>query len=89
VDDGSFRISLIFVFNFHCRNKQSIFSTSEAEELVEVIICLFLDRQLQGLVVLLYECMQSLINYFTDDEWKTSCNKIAKSLACRWLTPTS
>ncbi|GMY15940.1 hypothetical protein FCV25MIE_11179 [Fagus crenata] len=65
------------------RNKQSIFSTSEAEELVEVIICLFLDRQLQGLVVLLYECMQSLINYFTDDEWKTSCNKIAKSLACR------
>ncbi|KAK4607555.1 hypothetical protein RGQ29_001417 [Quercus rubra] len=65
------------------RNKQSIFSASEAEELIEVIIFLFLDRQLHGLVMLLYECMQSVISYFTDNEWKTSCNKIAKSLACR------
>ncbi|KAK7855804.1 hypothetical protein CFP56_026464 [Quercus suber] len=65
------------------RNKQSIFSTSEAEELIEIIIFLFLDRQLHGLVMLLYKCMQSVISYFTDNEWKTSCNKIAKSLACR------
>ena len=60
-----------------------MFSASEAEELVEVIICLFLDRQLQGLSVLLYECMQALIIYFTDREWKTSCEKIAKYLASR------
>lgn len=67
----------------HVRDKQSIFSTSEAEELVEVIVCLFLDHQLHGLVLLLYECLQSLISYFTDKEWKTSCNEIGKSLACR------
>ncbi|KAG2674173.1 hypothetical protein I3760_13G122400 [Carya illinoinensis] len=67
----------------HVRNKFSVLSTSEAEELVEVIIFLFLDLQLHGLAVLLYECMQSLISYFTEKEWKNSCNKIAKSLACR------
>ncbi|KAF4389042.1 hypothetical protein F8388_026771 [Cannabis sativa] len=65
------------------RSKWSIFSTSEAEELVEVVICFFLDRQLQGLSVLLYECAQAVIGYFTDEEWNASCEKIAKSLACR------
>ncbi|KAB1226779.1 hypothetical protein CJ030_MR1G022522 [Morella rubra] len=67
----------------HVRNKQCIFSTSEAEELVDVIIYLFLDHQLHGLMVLVHECMRSLICYFTDKEWTNSCNKIAKSLACR------
>ncbi|KAL5565803.1 hypothetical protein UlMin_028967 [Ulmus minor] len=65
------------------RSKWSMFSTSEAEELVEVIISLFLDRLLQGLSLLLYDCMESVISYFTDEEWKTSCDKIAKSLAGR------
>ncbi|XP_062082179.1 uncharacterized protein LOC133788639 [Humulus lupulus] len=65
------------------RSKWSVFSTSEAEELVEVIICFFLDRQLQGLSVLLCECTQAVIGYFTDKEWEVSCEKVAKSLACR------
>ncbi|KAJ4725019.1 Actin protein 2/3 complex subunit-like protein [Melia azedarach] len=65
------------------RSKKSIFSTKEAENLVEVVTCLFLDHQLQGLSVILYECMHSAISYFTDQEWDTSCEKIAKSLACR------
>ncbi|XP_004287554.1 PREDICTED: uncharacterized protein LOC101295940 isoform X2 [Fragaria vesca subsp. vesca] len=65
------------------RSKKAIYLTSEAEELMEVIIYLFLDRQLQGLFVLLHECMQSAISYFTEDEWQSSCEKIAKSLACR------
>lgn len=60
-----------------------MFSTSDAVELVEFIICLFLDRKLQGLMVLLYDCMQSVINYFTDREWEACCEEIAKSLACR------
>lgn len=60
-----------------------MFSSKEAEKLVEVVTCLFLDRQLQGLSVILYECMHSAINYFTDQEWNTSCEKLAKSLACR------
>lgn len=58
-------------------------TTSEAEELLEVVISFFSDRQLQGLSVLLYECMQAVIGYFTDKEWNTSCERIAKSVACR------
>ncbi|KAB2606644.1 hypothetical protein D8674_006361 [Pyrus ussuriensis x Pyrus communis] len=65
------------------RNKMAIYLTSEAEELIKVIICLFSDRQLQGLSVLLHECMQSAISYFTEKEWDSSCEKIANSLACR------
>lgn len=85
--DVRFSTWLIFLgFYFRCRDKLSILSTSEAEELVEVIIFLFLDHQLHGLAVLLYECMQSLISYFTEKEWKNSCTKITKSLACRLLT---
>lgn len=60
-----------------------MFSSKEAEKLVEVVTFLFLDRQLQGLSVILYEGMHSAINYFTDQEWNTSCEKIAKSIACR------
>ncbi|CAL0334014.1 unnamed protein product [Lupinus luteus] len=65
------------------RSKKPIFSTLEAEEVVEIIISLFLDRQFQGLMVLLNDCMQAIINYFTDEEWCLSCEKIAKFIACR------
>ncbi|XP_022152868.1 uncharacterized protein LOC111020493 [Momordica charantia] len=63
--------------------KKHIFTFSEVEQLAEAIICLFLDRQFQGLSMLLCECLQSLIHYFTDEEWKACCEKIAKSLVCR------
>ncbi|KDP43973.1 hypothetical protein JCGZ_05440 [Jatropha curcas] len=65
------------------RSKVPIFSPSEAEELVQYAICLSLDRQLQGLLMLLCECMQSAISYFTDEEWSASCEKIAREVACR------
>ncbi|EXC31806.1 hypothetical protein L484_020633 [Morus notabilis] len=65
------------------RCKWSVCSTSEAEELTGIIISFFVDRQLQGLSVLLYECMEAVISYFTDKEWKASCEKIAKSIARR------
>lgn len=71
-----------------CRDRQSIFLTSEAEELVEVIVWQFLDRQLQGLAVVMYNCMRSALAYFSADEWNTSCAKIANSLACRLLPST-
>lgn len=60
-----------------------MFAASEAEELVEIAVFLCLDRQLQGLLVVLDEFMQSVISYFTDDEWNGSCEKIARSLASR------
>ncbi|XP_038895435.1 uncharacterized protein LOC120083668 isoform X2 [Benincasa hispida] len=63
--------------------KKNIFTSSEVEQLAEAIICLFLDRQFQGITVLLCECLQSLIHYFTDEEWNACCEKIAKSLVCR------
>ncbi|KAJ4967977.1 hypothetical protein NE237_014678 [Protea cynaroides] len=43
------------------RGTMSIFSTSEAKEFLGVIISLFLDRQLQGLSSLLFECMMAII----------------------------
>lgn len=66
-----------------------MFSTSDAEEIIEVIISLFLDRQLQGLSALLYECLQTLIDYLTDEEWLSSCKKIAKYLARRLILTLS
>ncbi|KAF7805643.1 uncharacterized protein G2W53_037804 [Senna tora] len=65
------------------RSRKAIFSAVEAQEIVEVIICLFLDRQLQGLLILLNDCMQAVVNYFTDQEWSSSCENIAKFIACR------
>ncbi|KAJ6904578.1 hypothetical protein NC652_022561 [Populus alba x Populus x berolinensis] len=65
------------------RSKRPVFSTSEAEELVEVAVFLSSDRQLEGLLVLLDEFVQSVISYFTDEEWNISCEKIARSISCR------
>ncbi|CAA7398993.1 unnamed protein product [Spirodela intermedia] len=65
------------------RNPCPIFSTSEVEELFDIIIWLFLDRQLQGLSFLLSECMLSIITFFTDEEWLMSSEKIATSIASR------
>ncbi|KAK9079104.1 hypothetical protein SSX86_000774 [Deinandra increscens subsp. villosa] len=64
--------------NIHCT-----FTASEAEELVVVIVCLLLDRQLLGLSIDLNECMLALVNFFTDDEWSSSCVNVAKSVASR------
>lgn len=80
-----------FLENFNCslhlyRIKKHIFTSSEVQRLAEAIICLFLDRQMQGLTMLLCECLQSLIHYFTDEECKACCEKIAKSLVCRYWT---
>ncbi|XP_042492694.1 uncharacterized protein LOC122072189 isoform X2 [Macadamia integrifolia] len=69
------------------RGTWSIFSTSEAEEFLGVIISLFLDRQLQGLCSILSECMVAIIGYFEDQEWNISCAEVAKSLASRIFTP--
>ncbi|XP_025641683.1 uncharacterized protein [Arachis hypogaea] len=65
------------------RSKRPVFSVVEAEELIEIIICLFLDRQFQGLLVLLNDCVEAIVNYFTDQEWHSSCENIAKFIASR------
>ncbi|KZV47201.1 hypothetical protein F511_05252 [Dorcoceras hygrometricum] len=56
---------------------------SEVEELLCIIVSFFLDRQLLGLSVILYECMLSTLNFFRYEEWHDSCDKIATSLANR------
>ncbi|KAF3618693.1 putative Shugoshin-1 [Capsicum annuum] len=65
------------------RTKHSVFSTSEVEDLITSVICLFLDRQLIGLSSVLTDCLHSLISFFSDDAFHSSCQKIAKSLTCR------
>ncbi|XP_052114921.1 uncharacterized protein LOC107476462 isoform X3 [Arachis duranensis] len=65
------------------RSKRPAFSVVEAEELIESIICLFLDRQFQGLLVLLNDCIQGIVNYFIEQEWHSSYESIAKFVASR------
>ncbi|XWS74353.1 hypothetical protein CRYUN_Cryun02cG0207800 [Craigia yunnanensis] len=65
------------------RCKQTVLLTSDCQELAEVIICLFLDRRLQGLSVLMRNCMRSVISSFTEEEWINIYSEIAKSLASR------
>ncbi|XP_059314728.1 uncharacterized protein LOC132065373 isoform X1 [Lycium ferocissimum] len=65
------------------RTTRSVFSTSEVEDLITSVICLFLDRQLLGLSLVLKDCLHSLISFFSDDVFHSSCQKIAKSLTCR------
>ncbi|XP_072071819.1 uncharacterized protein [Arachis hypogaea] len=66
-------------------SKRPVFSVVEAEELIEIIICLFLDRQFQGLLVLLNDCVEAIVNYFTDQEWHSSCENIEKFIASRYF----
>ncbi|KAJ3678574.1 hypothetical protein LUZ60_002377 [Juncus effusus] len=65
------------------RKVRQIFSISESEELLQVIISLHLDRNLLGLALSLTGCLQSIIHYFTDSEWTDSCTRVAESIALR------
>ncbi|XP_064993735.1 uncharacterized protein LOC135629834 [Musa acuminata AAA Group] len=65
------------------RSPRSIFSISEAEELLCIIIHFSLDRELQGLLFIINEGMQSIIRFFSEEEWDVSCKRVAKSLAFR------
>ncbi|KAL6645185.1 hypothetical protein ACP70R_016793 [Stipagrostis hirtigluma subsp. patula] len=65
------------------RKVHSIFSPSEAEELLVIVISLFLDRGLEGLLLILGECLNSLVLYFNTSEWESSCVMVAESIAQR------
>ncbi|PKA49056.1 hypothetical protein AXF42_Ash010740 [Apostasia shenzhenica] len=66
---------------FQIRNFLPTFSVSEAEELLIVIIQLFLERKLQGLSAILSECMQSAISFFSENEWDVSCEEVSHAIA--------
>ncbi|XP_039810536.1 uncharacterized protein LOC120673653 [Panicum virgatum] len=61
----------------------SIFSASEAEELLIIVISLLLDRGLEGLLIILGDCLNSLVLYFDTSEWESSCVMVAESIAKR------
>ncbi|KAG8052773.1 hypothetical protein GUJ93_ZPchr0001g30926 [Zizania palustris] len=65
------------------RNVHSIFSSSEAEELLDIVISFFLDRRLEGLLLILENSLNSLILYFNTSEWESSCLTVAQSIAQR------
>ncbi|VVA92874.1 unnamed protein product [Arabis nemorensis] len=65
------------------RCKNPIFSTSQVEEIVEILVWLLLDRGLHGLSLLLHDCLISVIGSFKKEEWVSSCEEIANSLASR------
>ncbi|AEC08083.1 actin protein 2/3 complex subunit-like protein [Arabidopsis thaliana] len=66
---------------FRC--KKPIFTTSQVEQIAEILVSLLLDRSLLGLSILLQECLISVIGSFKEEEWISSCKKIANSLASR------
>ncbi|XP_039784902.1 uncharacterized protein LOC120651485 [Panicum virgatum] len=61
----------------------SIFSPSEAEELLVIVISLLLDRGLEGLLLILGDCLNSLVLYFNTSEWESSCVMVAESISKR------
>ncbi|CAN6294087.1 unnamed protein product [Urochloa humidicola] len=65
------------------RKVYSIFTPSEAEELLHIVISLFLDRRLEGLLLILGGCLNSLVLYFNTSEWESSCVMVAESMAQR------
>nr|XP_043613221.1 uncharacterized protein LOC122585176 [Erigeron canadensis] len=65
------------------RDMHVIFSPSDSTELIAVIICLLLDRQLIGITIDLSECLLALVNFFTDEEWRSYCTVAARSVALR------
>uniref|UniRef100_A0A0D9UYV7 Coiled-coil SMC6 And NSE5 INteracting (CANIN) domain-containing protein n=1 Tax=Leersia perrieri TaxID=77586 RepID=A0A0D9UYV7_9ORYZ len=65
------------------RKVHSIFSSSEAEEFLDIVISFFLDRRLEGLLLILGDCLSSLILYFNTSEWESSCLSVAQSIAQR------
>ncbi|XP_010414588.1 PREDICTED: uncharacterized protein LOC104700724 isoform X2 [Camelina sativa] len=65
------------------RCKNPIFSTSQVEQIAEILVLLLLDRGLLGLSLLLQECLISVVGSFKDEEWVSSCKKIAITLASR------
>ncbi|KAJ0238917.1 Actin protein 2/3 complex subunit-like protein [Hirschfeldia incana] len=65
------------------RCKKPIFTASQLEQIAETLIWLLLDRGLQGLSLLLQECLISVTESFKEGEWVSSCKNIANSLASR------
>ncbi|KAG2594560.1 hypothetical protein PVAP13_5KG003025 [Panicum virgatum] len=59
----------------------SIFSASEAEELLVIVISLFLDHGREELLIILGDCLNSLVLYFDTSEWESSCVMVAESSA--------
>ncbi|KAF3581461.1 hypothetical protein DY000_02030412 [Brassica cretica] len=65
------------------RCKKPIFNASQLEQIAEVLVWLLLDRGLQGLSLLLQECLISVTESFKEEEWVSSCKNLANSLASR------
>ncbi|CAH8342166.1 unnamed protein product [Eruca vesicaria subsp. sativa] len=65
------------------RFKKPIFTASQLEQIAEILVWLLLDRSLQGLSLLLQECVVSVTESFKEEEWVSSFKKIANSLASR------
>ncbi|KAL8152216.1 hypothetical protein V2J09_009976 [Rumex salicifolius] len=65
------------------RKNHPIITTSQAEELLGSVVFMHADRRLEGLSVALHECLRSCINFFDEEEWCASCERVTKFLAGR------
>ncbi|KAL9243923.1 hypothetical protein vseg_017756 [Gypsophila vaccaria] len=65
------------------RSRYTIFSVIEVQELAATVVCLFLERKLLGISSQLHDCLLSVVNYFEEREWSSSCEKVTQSIVAR------
>ncbi|XP_031501944.1 uncharacterized protein LOC116265479 [Nymphaea colorata] len=63
------------------RIAHTIFSVAEVENLLGVVISFFLERRLEGISLVLQECLVSVLSFFTDDEWEVSSKRVAETIS--------
>ncbi|MCO5592930.1 hypothetical protein L7F22_046934 [Adiantum nelumboides] len=63
------------------RHLHTFYAREEVEDLAVLIASLWLDRSLLCFGVLIKECLESLLNALTQDEWDISCERIATCMA--------
>ncbi|MCO5574663.1 hypothetical protein L7F22_028453 [Adiantum nelumboides] len=63
------------------RHLHTFYAREEVEDIAVLIASLWLDRSLLCFGVLIKECLESLLNALTQDEWDISCERIATCMA--------
>ncbi|KAJ7296644.1 hypothetical protein O6H91_Y109600 [Diphasiastrum complanatum] len=71
--------SLLQFITSCCENRQwrKVLTISDVESLFFVVTRMWLDRHILFLSSSVQECMEALINQFSEDEWLTSCERLA------------
>eukprot|EP00249_Psilotum_nudum_P017314 c26256_g1_i2 orf=299-1762(+) len=75
--------SLLRFLSVCCKTRylHEVFSAQEAAALLVIISTLLLDRELLSFAILIYECLETMVDYFREDEWASACKQIAMTVS--------